>query len=210
MTTIVTYNPNDYRSRNWGLDANNALIKASIRTNINRVSRTLHEVQVDDNSASSAKEVYKKFKERKDAERKQFLAGIKVTFSGQFNVDSLYARLKRIFQTDIHLPDTWRGGKSIQNWNQNDFWSFSFCSIKGSNSLDGNHVIVTTLSERKVWFLPTDFQSRISGLMEDYRMEGKHITRMDDLLDAMAIRTFDGQEWKENIKDKKVFILSKR
>lgn len=210
MKTIVSYNPKQYKERNWALDAANFLLRAGIKTTIQRTSYKSHDVQVEDSLLDKAKVEYKKFEEKKAKERAQFKAGIKVTFSGQFNVDSLYTRLKRLFPAGIYLPDTWKGGKSIQTYRQDDFWSFSFCEVNGSNTLDGRHIIVTTLSNRKVWFLPTDFQSRISGLIEDKRMEGKHIQTMDELLDEMSIRTFDGEEWAGNIKEKKVFILSKR
>lgn len=213
MKTIIGYNPKEYKERNYALGLVDKIAKAKLFYNIQRKSFREHNVEVKDEEFEAASAIFEEYKVAKKAAAKQFAKGIKLIQAnsrvGGFKVDFLYDKLKRKGFENLYLPEGWRDGKSIQNYSQNDFYSFIQYTIQGSKCLDGAAVIVTMLSKKKVWVLPADFQSQVNGFLEDAMMERDRITSLETLLDKMAKKTFTGEEWEQLFTDKKVFYITK-
>lgn len=212
MQTILNYNPKDYRSRGYGIGLIVKLQKEGINPEIMK-SHSNHTISVEDNVADKAKEIFKQYAEAKETSYEMFKKGIKINIDKtEFKVKYVYNKLKSKFASEIYLPNEWSEGKSIQNYSQNDFWSFQFVTISGSKTCNGSKVLVTMLSKRFVYILPADFVSRINGLLEDKQMEGVHIGMnysINDLLRDLSDQTFEGAAFKQLLDDKKVFYTNK-
>lgn len=208
MKELFAYNTKDYRDRNQSVEVLTALSKANIAYERKNAYANKVIIRVKANQLEKAQEVLAQVKAKQIERRGQFLKAIKLAECEgnmrKFSVDSLYNRLAKRFAGSIYLPDSWRGGKAIQNYSQNDFWSFQFRNIVGAKELKGVHVIVTTLSNRKVWILPVKFQSSINGYFEDMQLAGTPILDMDSLLDTLAVKSFSGEEWNQLLADKKI------
>lgn len=208
---IISYEPKNYRSREFALTLNNKLNKAGIETRISKESKVKHYIFVSQENFEKAEQLRQEYSTKKQADYDAFKKGIKLEQNSrfnQFNVDSLYNRLKNYFPSQIYLPDGWKGGKSIQNYSQSDFYSFERVNIKGSLTLNGPKVIMTTFSKRFVLILPVDFQSRLGGLIEDKKMDhSMSEATFESLLTEIAEKRFEGVEWAQFFTEKKMFYV---
>lgn len=211
MTRLYSYNPKDYKARNFACGLLNTLHKQKITTQIIR-DRGVAYISIEDQVKAVADKIYTDYTIKIQADKFAFSKAIKVNYSlksnNTYKVSFLYNKLRKTsIGQNIYLPDEWKDGKSIQNYDQNDFYSFFNVMISKSKQLDGERIIVKTLSQKKVWILYKTFMQDINGYLEDCQLSHMYVTTMDELLDGMCIQSFKGSEWKNFIDTKKLFEI---
>jgi len=113
-TKILSYNPNDYRSRTFGLDFLNVLIKNKISQRIERISKSKHLIMTED--YDKANELLQQFFQKKNQQAITFKKGIKINFDKfGFKVDFFYNKVSRLFPGHLYLPEGWKGGNHTKS-----------------------------------------------------------------------------------------------
>lgn len=209
MKSLYTYRPKDAKSRNFACGLMAALTKKKIKYDSKLVCGGNRSILVE-NITPEIESLYLEYQQKIIDQRNQFAKAIKINYkhNQSYKIDFLYRKL--LYTTingSIYLPQSWLGGKSIQNYEQNDFYTFNHVQISHSKQLDGERVIVKTLSKKSVWILPKDFYNHIDGLFEDLQNTGVYIKTMIEFLDRLAFFKFEGSQWEQFIQSKKIFEL---
>lgn len=211
MIRLYSYNPKEAKYRQFAYGLLTQLQKNKIKPQIDR-DRGIAILSINETDQNLAQSIYNIYSEKIRLERIAFAKAIKINYPNKFfqiyKVSFLYNKLRKTsIGPNIYLPDHWKNGKSIQTSDQKDFYSFANVQISHSKSMDGDRLIVKTLSHKKVWILNNNFMENINAFFDDCKLQHHYITTMDELLDGMCIASFSGLDWKQFIDTKKIFEI---